>query len=112
MELEAPISASLAAVLLYAIESDLAGAAGKPGELDNIALSSLTLIADTLRYIDDEAYVLSLWNVNAVYGKRRDLNWAPPPDVVMPIFSSLERTGCGVPLGATTMIQVSALTWG
>ncbi len=51
------------------------------------------LIADTLRYIDDEAYVLSLWNVNAVYGKRRDLNWAPPPDVVMPIFSSLEWAG-------------------
>lgn len=48
------------------------------------------LIADTLRFMDDEAYVLSLWNVNAVYGKRRDLHWAPPPDVVMPIFSSLE----------------------
>lgn len=48
------------------------------------------LIADVLQYIDDQDYVLSLWNVNAVYGKRRDLNWAPPPDVVMPIFSSLE----------------------
>ncbi|MGV3652524.1 MAG: ABC transporter substrate-binding protein [Devosia sp.] len=52
-----------------------------------------TLIAEALRFMDDEAYVLSLWNVNAVYGKRRDLNWAPPPDVVMPIFSSLEWAG-------------------
>lgn len=46
MELEVPIDATLAATLLYAIESDLAGAAGQPGELDNIALSSLTLRAD------------------------------------------------------------------
>jgi nanoRNase/pAp phosphatase (c-di-AMP/oligoRNAs hydrolase) len=57
MELEAPISRDLAATLLYAIESDLAGAAGKPGELDNIALSSLTLMSDTrklyeMRYVD------------------------------------------------------------
>lgn len=51
------------------------------------------LIAEALRFMDDEAYVLSLWNVNAVYGKRRNLDWAPPPDVVMPIFSSLEWTG-------------------
>lgn len=48
------------------------------------------LIAEALRFMDDESYVLSLWNVNAIYGKRRDLNWAPPADVVMPIFSSLE----------------------
>jgi nanoRNase/pAp phosphatase (c-di-AMP/oligoRNAs hydrolase) len=57
MELEAPIPSDLAATLLFAIESDLAGAAGKPGELDNIALSSLTLKADTrklyqMRYVD------------------------------------------------------------
>ncbi len=57
MELQQPISRDLAATLLYAIESDLAGAAGQPGELDNIALSSLTLIADTrklykMRYVD------------------------------------------------------------
>ncbi len=56
MELEEPISANLGATLLFAIESDLAGAAGTPGELDNIALSSLTLIADTrklykMRYV-------------------------------------------------------------
>lgn len=57
MELEVPISRSLGATLLYAIESDLAGSAGKPGELDNMALSSLTLMADTrklyqMRYVD------------------------------------------------------------
>jgi nanoRNase/pAp phosphatase (c-di-AMP/oligoRNAs hydrolase) len=57
MELELSISPDLAATLLYAIESDLAGAAGIPGSLDNMALSSLTLIADTnklyrMRYVD------------------------------------------------------------
>ncbi len=57
MELEEPISPQLAASLLFAIESDLAGAAGTPGDLDNIALSSLTLMADThklyqMRYVD------------------------------------------------------------
>jgi nanoRNase/pAp phosphatase (c-di-AMP/oligoRNAs hydrolase) len=57
MELEQKISPDLGATLLFAIEADLAGAAGQPGELDNIALSSLTLIADTrklykMRYLD------------------------------------------------------------
>jgi nanoRNase/pAp phosphatase (c-di-AMP/oligoRNAs hydrolase) len=46
MELEEPIGPELAAAMLYAIESDLAGAAGTPGDLDNVALSSLTLTAD------------------------------------------------------------------
>ena len=65
MELELAISPSLAASLLFAIESDLAGAAGEPGELDNLALSSLTLIADThklyrMRYVDlPAAYFVS-----------------------------------------------------
>jgi nanoRNase/pAp phosphatase (c-di-AMP/oligoRNAs hydrolase) len=57
MELEVAIRPDLAATLLYGIESDLAGAAGSPGDLDNIALSSLTLIADPrklyrMRYVD------------------------------------------------------------
>lgn len=47
LELDIDIDRSLAATLLYAIETDLAGAAGTPGDLDNIALSHLTLIADT-----------------------------------------------------------------
>lgn len=65
MELEAPISPNLGATLLYAIESDLAGAAGQPGELDNVALSSLTLMADTrklyqMRYVDlPQSYYLA-----------------------------------------------------
>lgn len=57
MELEIPIRPDLGATLLYGIESDLAGAAGAPGELDNLALSSLTLVADPrrlyqMRYVD------------------------------------------------------------
>lgn len=57
MELEEKISPELGATLLFAIESDLAGAAGTPATLDQMALSSLTLIADThklyqMRYVD------------------------------------------------------------
>lgn len=57
MELETALRPDLAATLLYGIESDLAGAAGSPGELDNLALSSLTLVADPrklyrMRYVD------------------------------------------------------------
>jgi len=57
LELKVAIPADLAAAMLYAIETDLAGAAGTPGELDNIALSNLTLTADThklyqMRYVD------------------------------------------------------------
>ena len=57
MELDAPITPDLAATMLYAIESDLAGTAGTPGGLDNIALSGLTLKADPaklhrMRYVD------------------------------------------------------------
>jgi nanoRNase/pAp phosphatase (c-di-AMP/oligoRNAs hydrolase) len=57
MELEVDITPDLAATLLFAIETDLAGAAGQPGDLDNMALSSLTLLADThklykMRYVD------------------------------------------------------------
>ena len=65
MELEESINPALAASLLFAIESDLAGAAGTPGELDNIALSSLTLMADTrklyqMRYVDlPQSYYIS-----------------------------------------------------
>ena len=47
IELGVPISPELAASLLYAIESDLAGMAGTPDDMDNVALSSLTLLADT-----------------------------------------------------------------
>ena len=77
MELEVPIRPDLGATLLYAIESDLAGAAGQPGELDNLALSSLTLIADTrklyqMRYVDlPQSYFVSYFNglSNAVWAE-------------------------------------------
>lgn len=68
MELEAPISPDLGATLLFAIEADLAGAAGTPGDLDNVALSSLTLIADTrklykMRYVDlPQSYYIAYAN--------------------------------------------------
>jgi nanoRNase/pAp phosphatase (c-di-AMP/oligoRNAs hydrolase) len=56
-EAKVNIPREMAAALVYAIETDLAGAAGTPGELDNIALSNLTLLADTrklyqMRYVD------------------------------------------------------------
>jgi nanoRNase/pAp phosphatase (c-di-AMP/oligoRNAs hydrolase) len=75
MEVEQPISPELAASMLYAIESDLAGAAGQPGELDNVALSGLTLLADTrklyqMRYVDlPQSYYLCYYSglANAMY---------------------------------------------
>jgi nanoRNase/pAp phosphatase (c-di-AMP/oligoRNAs hydrolase) len=75
MEAEEPISRDLAATLLYGVESDLAGAAGQPGELDNIALSSLTLLANPrklyqMRYVDlPQAYYLCYFDglSNAMY---------------------------------------------
>ena len=75
MELEVDIPADLAATLLFAIETDLAGAAGQPGELDNMALSSLTLLADTrklyrMRYADLPQSVYAAFAealANAVY---------------------------------------------
>jgi nanoRNase/pAp phosphatase (c-di-AMP/oligoRNAs hydrolase) len=75
MELQTPIPPDLSATLLYAIESDLAGAAGTPTQLDNIALSSLTLTANTrklyqMRYVDlpqDYYNAYSAGLANAVY---------------------------------------------
>jgi len=75
MEVEQPISPELAATLLYAIESDLAGAAGQPGDLDNMALSSLTLLANTrklyqMRYVDlPQSYYIAYSSglANAMY---------------------------------------------
>jgi nanoRNase/pAp phosphatase (c-di-AMP/oligoRNAs hydrolase) len=57
MELEEKPEPALASALVYAIESDLAGAAGTPGKLDNTALSTLTLLCDTrllyrMRHVD------------------------------------------------------------
>ena len=75
MELEVALKPDLAATLLFAIESDLAGAAGTPGELDNLALSSLTLLADPrklyqMRYVDlPQSYYVTFAEglANAVY---------------------------------------------
>ena len=75
MELEQPITPELAATLLYAIETDLAGAAGTPGSLDNMAMSSLTLVANMqklyqMRYVDlPQSYYQAYYNglSNAMY---------------------------------------------
>ncbi|HEV8291653.1 MAG TPA: DHH family phosphoesterase [Tepidisphaeraceae bacterium] len=75
MELEVDITPELAATLLFAIETDLAGAAGQPGDLDNMALSSLTLLADNhllykMRYVDlpQSSYIAHAHGLaNAVY---------------------------------------------
>lgn len=57
MELQQTIDPTLAAALLYAIECDIAGAAGQQSQLDTVAISSLNLIADVrklwqMRYVD------------------------------------------------------------
>lgn len=57
MELQLTIDPTLAAALLYAIECDVAGAAGQQSQLDTVAISGLTLVADVrklwqMRYIE------------------------------------------------------------
>lgn len=57
MELQLPIDPTLAAALLYAIECDIAGAAGQQSQLDTVAISGLTLVADIrklwqMRYVE------------------------------------------------------------
>ncbi|MEM1012541.1 MAG: DHH family phosphoesterase [Planctomycetota bacterium] len=47
MELDVDPDPALAAMMLHAIETDLAGAAGQPDGLDNAALAALTVRADT-----------------------------------------------------------------
>ena len=65
MELDVPVPKDIAALMLYGIESDLAGAAGHPADLDNVALSTLTLVADTrklyrIRFVDlPQSYYLA-----------------------------------------------------
>jgi len=74
-ELQLPVKPSVGAVLLFGIESDLSGSAGTPGELDNMALSSLHLSADMpklyrMRYVDlPQSYYIAYARAlqNAVY---------------------------------------------
>lgn len=74
VDLGIPVPPDLAAALLFAIETDLAGAAGIPTSLDRMAISSLMLVADTtllyqMRYVDlpqhyYSAYFNALKNAN------------------------------------------------
>jgi nanoRNase/pAp phosphatase (c-di-AMP/oligoRNAs hydrolase) len=96
MELEIDIPPDLAAALLFAIETDLAGAAGQPGELDNVALSSLTLLADPhklykMRYVDlPQSYYVAyhdgianaLWQDNALVSHLESVQSPEMPAVI------------------------------
>jgi nanoRNase/pAp phosphatase (c-di-AMP/oligoRNAs hydrolase) len=74
MEKDIEIPKDIAALMLYGIESDLAGAAGQPGDLDNVALSTLTLVADMrklyrIRFVDlPQSYYIAYFSAmkNAV----------------------------------------------
>jgi nanoRNase/pAp phosphatase (c-di-AMP/oligoRNAs hydrolase) len=105
MELEMPISPQLSAAMLYAIESDLAGAAGTPTGLDNIALATLTLSADThllyqMRYVDlPESYYVAyarglataLWADNVVLAHLGEINSLEKPAVVADFLLRFEK---------------------
>jgi nanoRNase/pAp phosphatase (c-di-AMP/oligoRNAs hydrolase) len=105
MELEMPISPALSAAMLYAIESDLAGAAGTPTGLDNIALATLTLSADThrlyqMRYVDlPESYYVAyarglataLWADGVVLAHLGQINSLEKPAVVADFLLRYEK---------------------
>ncbi|MBC7784923.1 MAG: DHH family phosphoesterase [Burkholderiales bacterium] len=74
MELQVSIDATLAAALLHAIESDLAGAAGQQSQLDTVAISGLLLVSDIrklwqMRYVDLPASYYSAFAraINSAY---------------------------------------------
>ncbi|HEY1628305.1 MAG TPA: DHH family phosphoesterase [Tepidisphaeraceae bacterium] len=108
MELQTPITPDLAATLLYAIETDLAGAAGTPGSLDNMALSSLTLIADTqklyqMRYVDlPRNYYISYHTAlsNAIFYDRAVMSFIEEID-------SLEQTA----IIADFLLRFDQVSW-
>ncbi len=75
MELQLTIDPTLAAAMLHAIESDIAGAAGQQSELDTVAISSLVLVADIrklwqMRYVDVPASYYSAF-ARAIEGSLR-----------------------------------------
>lgn len=88
MEKDVDIPKDIAALMLYGIESDLAGLAGHPGDLDNIALSTLTLVADTrklykIRFVDlPQSYYVAFFNAlsNAVTYDRVIVSHLPEID--------------------------------
>jgi nanoRNase/pAp phosphatase (c-di-AMP/oligoRNAs hydrolase) len=113
MELDAPIPPDLAATMLYAIESDLAGVAGTPGSLDNIALSGLTLKADTsklhrMRYVDLPrgyyvAYSQGLANAmfydNAIFSYLDEIDSLEKPAVLADFLLRFDQVNWSLVLG-------------
>ena len=77
-EMGMTVPRDVSALMLFGIESDLAGVAGVPGKLDNLAVSNLFLSADArayheIRYVDlPRSYYISFYRAlqNAVlYGR-------------------------------------------
>jgi nanoRNase/pAp phosphatase (c-di-AMP/oligoRNAs hydrolase) len=66
-EMGMTVPKDVSALMLFGIESDLAGVAGTPGKLDNLAISSLFLSADArayhaIRYVDlPRSYYISFY---------------------------------------------------
>lgn len=66
-EMGMTVAKDVSALMLYGIESDLAGVAGAPGKLDNLAVSNLFLSADArayhaIRYVDlPRSYYISFY---------------------------------------------------
>jgi len=91
LELDVPIDASLAATLLYAIETDLAGAAGTPGNSTH-ALSQLTLIADTAQALPDAVRPLRRAITRVHEGLQNAVFWeGAVMKATWPTFDSLEK---------------------
>lgn len=96
MELDVAIPPDLAATLLYGVESDLAGIAGIPASLDNMAVSSLTLLADPnlvnqMRFVDlPRSYYVAyaaglasaMWYDNAVIAHVGEIDSMEKPAVI------------------------------
>lgn len=105
MELEEPITREMAAMMLFAIESDLAGAAGTPGELDNMALSNLTLTADPrmlyrMRFVDlpqsyFSAFALGLQNAaytnNVIFSYLEEIDTPEKPAIIADFLLRFEK---------------------
>jgi nanoRNase/pAp phosphatase (c-di-AMP/oligoRNAs hydrolase) len=105
MELEMPIAPDLSAAMLYGIESDLAGSAGEPVSLDNVALATLTLTADThllykMRYVDlPQTYYVAyasglssaLWADGAVVSHIGEVDSLEKPAVIADFLLRFEK---------------------
>jgi nanoRNase/pAp phosphatase (c-di-AMP/oligoRNAs hydrolase) len=110
METETPITPLLAATLLYGIETDVAGSAGTPTELDNVALSSLTLLADTrqlykMRYVDlprsyyvaySQGLATARYYDNAMVSHLQEIDSLEKPAVLADFLLRFDQVDCAL----------------